>query len=58
MLRSGEIAIPMVSGLTLLLANMYGSEVSSRGGIRGAFLPQVPGEDLADFASIGPRNPP
>jgi hypothetical protein len=59
-LRSGEIATPMVSGLMLDLENIYGLEVSIRGGICGAFLPHVPLANFADFAyfvSVGPRKP-
>lgn len=51
---SGEIARPIVSGLMLLLENMFGLEVSKRGGILGGILAATPFLVPPGLLSVGP----
>ncbi len=54
MFCSGEIARPMVSGLTLLLENIFGLDVSSLGGTRGGIFAATPFRVPPGILSVGP----
>ncbi len=54
---SGEIARPIVSGMMLLLENMLGFEISSRGGTFGGTLPAILVGVPSGPLSTGPLKP-